>query len=185
MRVLALDAATCTGFAVDRPGSDPADAQKRGPITGTFRCWPKGQAIGEDNHAHAATNFKREVRQLIAIHQPDHVCIEAPVIRDGAHGAQTAMFLMGLVFMTDQWLFEEQLAECSILAIGTVRKAFTGNGAARDQDGNDGKERVAIRCRQLGWSIESPDARDAAALWWVAKTYVDPAFKALAQRRAA
>jgi len=71
-RVLFLDIATTTGFAVDRP-----DGSFK-PLSGCFRCSHSDDDIGD-----AYVEFEDHVLGLIAVHLPDVLAFEAPLVMQG------------------------------------------------------------------------------------------------------
>jgi Holliday junction resolvasome RuvABC endonuclease subunit len=152
VRVLAIDAASVSGWAVDRPGGG------NDPLTGTFKL-PTG-SIGKQLLAYA-----RWVSDMISAHEPDVVYCEAPLVKiDGG-----VMLLMGLYTHTAT-VAERLGVRFEKGHIQTVRRHFVGNGFAK-------KGEVVERCRLLGWRVADHNAADAAAIWCYAKAKHDPGFQ--------
>jgi Holliday junction resolvasome RuvABC endonuclease subunit len=160
LRVLSLDIATSTGFAIGAHD----DAR---PVTGTVRC----AAIG-DNYGRAGNELFAWLDDIIRVHRPDVVAYEAPLIIGGRTGttrptnAGTVRLLFGLVMAVEMATDRHGLRtyECHIQ---TVRRHFTGNGRCQ-------KSEVMARCRTLGWDVGSNDAADAAAIWDYARSVLRP-----------
>lgn len=152
MRVLALDIATNSGWAADRP--DGGDA----PISGEFRVPTDGEDLGL-----AFVVFERQLLDLMAVHQPDVLCFEAPLPvlnrnhRTAPTSEHTVRLLFGLASVAELVGRRADL-EVYEAKVQTVRKHFVGNGYA-------GKPEVAARCRLLGWKVVGHDAADACAAW--------------------
>lgn len=152
MRVLALDVATVTGFAVDRPAGGDA------PTTGAFRV----KVVDEDLGA-AFLDFEERVEDLIAVHQPAVLAFEAPLVIGGGRGTtrptnhNTIRLLFGLAAIAELVGTRRQLRVFEA-HIGTVRRHFCGSGRADKAD-------VMARCRLLGWDVKTNDAADGAAIW--------------------
>lgn len=151
-RVLALDIATVTGFAVDRPtGGDK-------PLTGTFRSEHDGDDFGQ-----AYVEFERQLCDLIAVHNPEVLTFEAALVVGGNRGTtrptniNTIRKLFGLSSVAELVGTRAGLTVYEA-HIQTVRRHFCGNGRAE-------KPEVYDRCRLLGWDVKSMDASDAAAIW--------------------
>ena len=90
-RVLALDIASCTGWAADFPSGGDR------PVMGAFRVRPEGEDLGP-----AFCDFEGQIEGLIAVHQPTVLAFEAPLVIGGAGGStrptnhQTVRILFGL-----------------------------------------------------------------------------------------
>ena len=159
-RLLALDIATVSGFAIDGP-------EDWKPLTGTVRCTADG-----DDYGRAYVAFERWLTDFIAVHRPDVMAFEAPLIVGGRSGTSrptnhgTARLLFGLSAVAELVGNRAGLRvfECHIQ---TVRRHFTGNGRCQ-------KAEVRARCRTLGWDVQSNDAADAAAIWDFARSVLRP-----------
>jgi Holliday junction resolvasome RuvABC endonuclease subunit len=151
-RVLALDIATTTGFAVDRPGGGDK------PLTGTFRSEHDGDDLGQ-----AYVEFEQQLCDLIAVHAPEVLTFEAALVIGGKKGTTrptniaTVRKLFGLSAVAELVGTRANL-EVYEAHIQTVRRHFVGNGRAE-------KPEIYDRCKLLGWDVRSMDASDAAAIW--------------------
>lgn len=162
IRVLALDLATVTGFAVDRPDGNG------GPLTGTVTCKHIGNDFGP-----AYVALERFMLDAITVHGVTHCAFEAPLVmassRDGRKvqtNVATVRKLMGLAAVAELVGARAglQVFEANVQS---ARRHFAGSGHAK-------KPEVYQRCRLLGWDVKSHDAADAAAVWSMAKSLLDP-----------
>jgi Holliday junction resolvasome RuvABC endonuclease subunit len=157
MRVLGVDIATNSGFAVDLISGGEK------PLTGTFRAEHFGDELGR-----AFVVFERWLEDMIRVHRPEVLAFEAPLVFGGRDGStrhtthQTIRKLFGLASIAELvgYRAELQVFECHIQS---VRKHFVGSGRAD-------KREVLHRCRVLGWPVADDNAADAAAVWSFAKS---------------
>lgn len=160
MRVLALDIATTTGFAVDGDGAAPR--------TGTFRVRGGGNALGP-----AGFSFGQWLHNSIQAFEVEAVAFEAPLM--GGKGvvmnANTSRLLIGLAFMVETVAHGSRM-QCFEATVQQVRKHFLGHGRPSNP-----KQATIVRCRQFGWQVRDHNAADAAALWAYAKATLDPSFR--------
>lgn len=153
-RVLALDIASCTGWAADRPSRSESDK----PVCGSFRVRAEGDDLGA-----AFVEFEENLEGLIGLHEPNVLAFEAPLVFGGRGGStvqtnhQTVRILFGLAALAELVGTRAGLAVYE-LHIQAVRKHFVGNGRAQKSD-------VLARCRLLGWNPPGLDAADACACW--------------------
>lgn len=156
-RILALDIATVTGAASDKPRGAFSAIDR--PYTFHFRT--PVDAFGD--YGRAFGTFERWLMDTIIAHEPDVVAFEAPLIVGGRHGTTaptnvaTVRLLLGLCSIAELVAHRAQL-ECFETHIQSVRKHFTGSGRAQKRD-------VLERCRVLGWHVGTNDEADAAAIW--------------------
>ncbi len=179
-RILALDPGHKLGWAVD--GRRPGEL-----ITGV-EILP-GQA---PDHGVAYCHFQDWLAEMIDIHRVQVLAWEAPVAFGGFKQSwggrklvtnQAAVeFLYGLGAVAELVGTVAGLL-CWKAVTATVRRHFVGNGRAEKMD-------VFIRCRALGWPVETLDAADAAAIWDLAAhiyrradVVAGPLFTAPAKRR--
>lgn len=157
--ILALDIATCTGWARGKVGEQPICGSIR------FRNTPASRPFGD-----ALEHF----RQLLqAKPRPDLVMIERmlpPSAFHGATGFKTFLLLAGLrgvVFsVIDRLGIENGEAN-----VGDVRQHFISDRCA----GRERAKRETVqRCRALGWQPADDNAGDALALWSYACSIIDP-----------
>lgn len=152
-KILALDVATSMGCAFGRPQAKPV-------------AWSYDFGKWRDHDARfaQAMRFIREMHKQLL---PDLIAIEAPI-----GGKDANAYLVGLVAC-----MRGQAKDLGMVTVeyhaGSVRKHFLGKGlTSRDFAGLSQakakieiKNRVADRCRALGWSFPNLDAADALALW--------------------
>lgn len=151
-RVLALDVASCTGWAADRPSGGDR------PVCGAFKVRAEGEDLGG-----AFCDFEEQLEGLIALHVPTVLAFEAPLVFGGPGGStrqtnhQTVRVLFGLAAIAELVGTRRGL-DVYELHIQSVRKHFVGRGRAQKAD-------VLQRCRLLGWDPPGMDAADACACW--------------------
>lgn len=162
MRVLALDIATTTGWAVDRSGDGGPS-----PLTGTKRL-AAGSADGA-RLGRAGLEFAKWLDGMIRLHAVETVAIEAPAMggRGIVMSAVTARMLIGLAFTAEVVAASADVPVWEA-AVSTARKNLLGTGRPAD-----GKKAVVERCRLLGWQVKDHNAADAACLWALAKGRLD------------
>lgn len=157
MIILALDLATISGFAVDRPGGGP-------PLTGTFTLPGTGGRLGHGLH-----RFERWLYDFARINKAGMLVFEAPIIGGAPLTANVAMICIGLAAHVESKAAALDI-KCVKVASQTVRTHFVGTSRG---DSATLKGKVQDRCRQLGWDYGNDDNRaDAAATWdWAKSTY--------------
>lgn len=154
MKIMALDLAAQTGFAVGRPCSQP--------IFGHVRL--RGKKAGE--RLLFLLNFLRDQHKE---HQFDLVVFEEQYI-GGKMAPSAALTLYGyraipLAFCAMRGVQDAQQSPSS------VRKHFIGNGGL----GRDAaKKFVMDECARRGWKVDNDDEADALALWDFQCTKEDP-----------
>lgn len=159
-KVLALDLATCTGWAIDGPGRNA-----RGdvvPLHGSRRAGPA--IIGETEYGATYVDFRDWLVDLVSVHKPKYFVYEAPLrfagggnTKRGQASPATVRKLLGLCAIAEETA--ERLSLIHLESdVQTVRKHFCGHGFAK-------KAAVIATCRMLGWHPEDDNAADALALW--------------------
>ncbi|OAS26320.1 hypothetical protein [Methylobacterium platani] len=147
MRILALDVATRTGFAIGRPGKIERSASVRlkrpdEPL------YVAGRNIGF---------FLRDIF-TIRSERPDVIVVEAPLPPGAERGAMSAILAWGCLFVIE---FMGALFEIPVRHVdaGQVRKFYTGRArwvappgfsTAKDSNRKYGKLKVIERAKQLG-----------------------------------
>jgi hypothetical protein len=159
MRVLALDLATRSGFAVDGPNTCP-------PIAGTYTLASKGSARGL-----SFLRFSEWLYEMIGAHDVGLVAYEAPIFGNVPMNKNTGTLLIGLGAMCEMMATSRNVAYFSA-HIQTVRAHFVGAGRPAKP-----KEAVMGRCRMLGWDVPDHNAADAAAVWAYTKARFDKGFR--------
>lgn len=146
-RVLALDLATVTGWAVDRPSGGPV------PACGIFRT----PFAGGDDYGSGFAAFYDWLHDMTSLHQPTLLAFEAPLDSQNTHNRQATRVLIGMATLAETVAAARGIT-CFETHIQTVRKHFTGSGRSQKPD-------VMYRCRVLGWQVPNHDAADACAVW--------------------
>lgn len=165
-RVLFLDVATRSGFAID------ADGGTR-PRLGTFRVPANGEDIGQP-----CSRFQRWLTDMLTTHRPDMVGFEAPLVMSGRNGSKvrtnifTVRLLFGLATMVEVVCHDTGIT-CREVNVQQVKKSFAGHGRAEKTD-------MIARCRELGWDPKDHNEADAAAGWAQMKTLYVPGWAAKA-----
>lgn len=162
--ILALDVATTTGWAVGRIGGVPS--------AGAYRFRGRGATEHDDIWAEAL----KWLNDMISMHAPDIVALEAPILSPsmgGGSNPKTLMLLTGLqaVMRTTVCLRMPSLAR--LIHVQSARKVFIGKGNLR---GDVAKKMARDRCIELGWlTIEDAtyDKADALCVWAKAAADLD------------
>lgn len=168
MRILALDLATKTGFAIGEPGriSRSASARLKKPDE---PLWVAGQNIG----------FLLRDMFVLRSEMPTLIVVEAPLPPGAEKGAAAAVLAWGLLFVVQFMgaLFEVPVRHVNV---GKVREFYTGKfrwdappgypgGKAAGRNYN--KFKVKERAKQLGhipFDCEDDNRADACALHYYA-----------------
>lgn len=164
-RILALDIATNTGFAVDPPeGSQRRDK----PICGSFRVSHSGDNLGQ-----AYLEFKKRASELAVLHDVQVLAFEAPLPRGGkgniGHSSVASVRkLIGLASIAE--LVAEELGLRAVEAFHQSARGHFIHGYGR----KDQKAQVFRLAWTLGWNPPDEDAADACALWSYAHAIVNP-----------
>lgn len=149
-RVLALDLATVTGWAIGVPGDKPRCGHTRFGKSGAphaesyraFRNWMDGWSGPGTT--------------------PDLIVYESPAIPSfmaGKTNVETTKFLFGLAAILTEWSYKRfELREATV---SQVRAHFIGS----NMKAKIAKPLTLERCRDIGWVVETTDEADAAALW--------------------
>lgn len=151
MKILALDIARNTGFALGSSGGKPVS-------------WSVD--LGEA-HERRFSKALEVTAKLIADHKPDLIAIENMVGR--AKTPHVNVQIIGCV----RGVAANRGVPVVMCEVPTVRKHFLGhNPTKRDFPGlGPSQARKAIkqlvmdRCRLLGWEAPDDDAADAVAIW--------------------
>lgn len=144
-KILALDLATTTGYALGRIGGAPSSGQKR--------IGSEGDSLGA-----FADEFDFWLNGIVERLAPGLIYYEAPINQSGKTTAATTIKLRGLAYHVHMIGFRHRI----IVRPGnvqTVRREFCGSGHAS-------KDQVVEECRRRGWSVAGTDEADAVALWW-------------------
>jgi hypothetical protein len=174
-KILAIDPATVTGFAVGQTDGEP--------VWGT-RSFRHGQSNGE-----IISMFRFWLNGAIQQEYPKIVCFEAPYIarpgpqRKGGPPPQNAATLRRLLGIVGQ--IEATCAELSIECYETPTQEFTKffTGRGRWPGGSAAKKaQTILACKRLGWLDVSADEADALSLFCYAESIIDPV--AAARRKA-
>lgn len=154
-KILALDLATCTGFAL---------GGRSGVILSGYRRFP---STGDDIGA-----FGRAFRDWLVIglkrHKPDLVVFESPLLT-GLTNITTLRKLYGLAFELETVAGDAKLLdmnsgiECLEVSNGDWIKHFLGAGNV--PPGGDARKKAVFRmCGIRGWSPENHDEGDALGI---------------------
>jgi hypothetical protein len=162
MKVLALDLATCSGFAV----GDVGDTH---PHFGVIRFGAKDctrKALFGD--------ALRRLNQTLITHQPDIVAYEEPLhfgLRRGASQAGNDELAYGLPAIVQGVAFLRRVNDIREVRTVDVRRFFIGDNPKREI----GKRETMRRCRELGLQVEDDNAADAVAIWFFVCAQIEPA----------
>lgn len=149
-RVLGLDIATKTGWAVDSAAQGPR------PILGTIDVGSDYGYLGR-----SMVVWERHLLELLKFYRPKVIAYEAPIEQKRGEAATnsltTSMKLLGMVTVVQMLGYKLglHLHPCNIQV---VRRDFVGNGHAK-------KAVVFDKCKMLGWKPADYEQSDAAAVW--------------------
>lgn len=167
-RVLALDLATVTGFALHKP-----DMQR--PFFGAIRMPGKAEEYGR-----RLDTFERWLRDQFLMHRFTHIVWESQHIMTRRNpktkqvevvNPESVKLLMQLAGIAEKFAFQVGCL-CYDVQLQEWRKHFIGRGAGfkRTPDGKkylpgqDPKELAIRRCRQYGWFTDVADAAEACGI---------------------
>jgi hypothetical protein len=147
--VLALDLASVSGYAWGKPGAIPKVGHQR------------FAKIGESRAA-AYRRFTLWLDLFVSARKTDLIVFESPAVPTfmaGQSNINTVKLLIGLCEILEWWCHGKvELREASV---GQVRAYFIG----RNLKSAIAKPLTLQRCRERGWTVETSDEADAAALW--------------------
>jgi len=147
VKILALDLATKSGFAVGNTGGKPF-------------CFTK--VLGEIGAPHGKRFCQclQTMNRVIKEQQPDLIVLEAPFKTHKKTDTNVEFITMGLraVAMAVGELHGVPFEQ---YAVRTIRKHFIGYNPPREE----AKAATVKRCGQLGYKVWNDDEADAAALW--------------------
>lgn len=141
MRVLGLDLATNTGFAIGDLGGVPRFGGHRLPSTG-------------DDLGRFLAAFEDWLLDTIRRDVPDRVFFEAPIL---SQSTMTARKLMCLAGETERICHRERLPVKEVV-ISQAKKFITGHGYAD-------KQMVVEAAHARGWKVANDNEADACAIW--------------------
>lgn len=163
MSVLALDVATCVGWAFGGAGDPPA--------SGTFRCPSTGDDSGRFLVGYAQW-LTAKLREL----GPKEVVFEAPILPRETN-ITTLRKLYSLAGITEFVCVLEGVS-CTEITAGEWRRSFLGpyypKGGRRDEL----KMAVIAACRALGWNPVDDNEGDALAILHVVLSVRNPRYAA-------
>jgi len=157
--LLAIDAATSTGFCIGEPD---------GKLTfGSIRFAPPGQAravayIAE--RAWLAKMVKRPRLRRIVYESPAN-----PMIMMGRSNADTIRKLCTMAEIIDEAAYVAGI-ECREAETKDVRVFFLGRNMKREA----AKFQTMQKCREMGYDVQDDDAGDAVALWFYQMSFLRP-----------
>lgn len=157
MRILALDLAMKTGWAIDSPGRPEV-------ACGMYQC----RDIGEDDGLGfygLRVWLDSKIEQL----QPDFLAYEAPVTFGGDGGSTMKTSYAAITWLNGLVAITKSCAAGAGIPYGDVnitaaRAGFVGH---KTKD----KRLVLARCQLLGIKAEDDNAADAVGVWYWAKAH--------------
>jgi Holliday junction resolvasome RuvABC endonuclease subunit len=159
-RVLALDLATQSGWALGRPGDDR-------PQSGTVRLAGKG--------ASQDAIFGGALRWLIPFtkdYEFDQLVIEQAVRKQQWKSSTDADDITrGLIAIARGVVFERGIYRPTFAPVNSVRQFFLGDGRL---ERDEAKHRTMQRCAALGWDVADDNEADALAIWAWRCAIIDP-----------
>ena len=152
MRVLAIDPATVTGFAIGGAGTVPRSGSAR-------------LKLPADHRVVASHNMRCLLRDLTALDKPDLVICEDFLNPAGHKSAAAAILGVGLFIIAEQWAYDRGY-RFEAVNRSTVLKHFIGVGRTGDRDVT--KQAVIRRARLLKYipvDCNDDNRADAVALF--------------------
>lgn len=161
MRVLALDLATCTGYAIG--------AITDGVIEhGSHRIPKTGEDVGL-----YLIHHRDWLDQLIARVKPTELIFESPVLFGAKTNLATLRKLYSLAGVTEMVAFEAGLPVTEE-NVQTITTHFLSKGCPRTGDAR--KQATIAKCRERGWNPRDENDADALALLDLALALKQPGF---------
>lgn len=157
---LTLDLASVTGWAV---GDLDTDAR---PLSGIKRLARPESSLGM-----IAAAYREFLGDMIAVHKPSDVAIEAPWLSPGETSRDAALILFGLVFDTHGICHERGIGGVRLVNVEDVRRHFIGTKHGRREEL---KRRVRAKCREKGWDPIDDNEADALAIFDFARVCLKP-----------
>jgi hypothetical protein len=159
-KVLALDLAGKTGWAVGAPGEEPRH--------GSLRFAREGHSMG----AHFA-GCMQWLNDFTSVEHPRLVVFEAPLapsFMTGRTNTDTARWLLGLCAVVEATLYGRGF-DVREATVASVRNFFLGTNRIKSADAKLATKR---RCVELGWMVGDDNAADACALWLYQCALLEP-----------
>lgn len=159
-KVLALDLARKTGWAIGAPGGRPRSGVVR---------------FASDGASHEAVFAAAYdwVRAMIEDEHPRTVVWEAPLpssFMRGKTNAATTALLFGLPAVVGLACWSRDVLDLRQATPAEVRAHFIG----RNMKSKDAEIATKAQCRRLGWSYQDDNECDALALWDYVAALVAP-----------
>lgn len=148
LRIACLDLATVTGHAVGLPGEKPR--------SGTVRIADGGARLG-----YFLMKFNEWLMDWIAVHSPNLIYYEAPILRAGETTPETILKLNGLAALT-ACIAEIWGIQSAPMNNMTVKKFFAGSGRAQPVD-------MVRACHARGWHPADDNEADALGMFALAE----------------
>ena len=160
-KVLALDLATKTGWAIGAPND-------KAPRFGSLRFAREGHSMA----AHFA-GCAQWLKDITTVERPRLIVFEAPLapsFMTGHTNTDTVRWLMGLTAIVEATLYGKGF-DVREATVSNVRNFFLGTNRIRSADAKLATKR---RCVELGWNVGDDNAGDACALWLYQCALLDP-----------
>jgi hypothetical protein len=158
--VMALDLATCAGWAVGHPGGTP--------ISGSVRFASPGAS-----HEAIFAKASQWMSAALVAHGPELVVWEAPLatsFRRGASNTNTTTLLYGLPAVIGAVAYLKGIYDIRKASTRDVRQHFIG----QNPKGHIGKKLVMRQCRAMGWNPIDDNEADALATWHYMCALIEP-----------
>lgn len=150
-KVLALDLARRTGWALGKPGAQP----RSGVVN-----------FGSDGCSHEAAfdHAARWTAEMLEKHRPTLVVWEAPLpssFMRGRTNAATTALLFGFPAVVGLVCYQREIFDVRQATPSDVRAHFIG----RNMRAKEAEIATKAQCRRLGWRYADDNECDALALW--------------------
>jgi len=158
--IMALDLATCTGWAVGEPGNLLAHGSHR-------------FASGGASHEAIFAAALKWISDKITFYEPKTIVWEAPMptsFRKGQSNVNTTTLLYGLPAIIGAVAYLRMVYDVRKATTRDVRLHFIG----QNPKGHIGKKLVMRQCRAMGWEVADDNEGDALALWSFMCSLIEP-----------
>lgn len=152
MKVLALDLATVSGWAVGVPGD-------KDPLFGSIRFAKPG-----GSHEAIAAGAIGWAQDMIEKHEPTTIIYEAPIPASfvaGRTNIDGTSILFGLPFLIGGIAHRKRIFDVRKASVRDVRVFFIGENLKRVA----AKRATIDKCLRLGWNAQNDNEADALAIW--------------------
>jgi hypothetical protein len=158
--ILALDLATCTGFAV---GSSGVSVQAHG----SFRLPKTGQDVGR-----YLVHFRDWLSARISEYEPWTIYFESPMLMGLKKTTPMVARKLNSLAGVTEMVATDRGIDCREANVSNICTHFLGRGYPRKRERR--KAATMSKCRELGWNPNDDNSADALALLDYALSLIEP-----------